>query len=215
MDKEIRNYGSVEIRACEDKETREVDGYAAVFNSQSRDLGFFERIDEHAFDGVIDQSDVYALLNHANSRGVLARSKYGKGTLKLDIDEKGLHYNFRAPKTALGDEVLEYLKRGDISSSSFAFTVKEDKWEKNADGTYLRTIIKFDRLYDVSPVFDPAYEATSCSCRSFEEFKEKEAEEKAEAEKREAEEQAHKEAIKAAYDKLVEEYKQYMTQPTN
>jgi len=96
------------------------------------------------------------VLNHQNERGILARSKNGSGSLILEVDETGLKYLFEAPNTALGDELLEYLKRGDITGSSFAFVVKEDKWE-NRDGSYLRRIKSFDLLFDVSPVFNPAY----------------------------------------------------------
>lgn len=107
-------------------------------------------------------------MNHDNNRGILARSRRGKGSLSLTIDEKGLKYSFDAPKTALGNELLEMLRRNDITSSSFAFTVASDgeKWEKR-DGKYYRTITKIDRLYDVSPVYCPAYSETSVACRSF------------------------------------------------
>lgn len=104
----------------------------------------------------------------------MARSKYGDGSLLLEVDDKGVRYMFEAPKTALGDELLEYLKRGDITSSSFAFTIDKndstaERWTKK-DGIIYRDIYKIDRLYDVSPVFQPAYEQTSCSTR-FEEVK--------------------------------------------
>lgn len=213
MEKEIRNIG--EIRA--NVESRNVDGYAMVFNTLSENLGGFrEQILPEAVDGVIERSDVMAVLNHDASRGILARSKYGNGSLTLQADEKGLRYTFDAPHTALGDECLEYLRRGDITQSSFAFVVAEDSWEKQSDGTYIRTIRKFDKLYDVSPVFTPAYAETSVSCRSFDEFKaeeeRKEAEAKAEqerleAEKREAEEKEKEEKLKEYYDELREEYK--------
>ena len=62
-------------------------------------------------------------------RGVLARSKFGNGSLELTIDDTGLRYKFDAPNTQLGDELLEGIRRGDISTSSFAFKVEEDKWE--------------------------------------------------------------------------------------
>lgn len=213
--REIRNYNN-EIRTNED--SRSVEGYALVFNSLSEDLGGFkEQIAPEAVDmEILGHSDIRALLNHNDSRGILARSRYGKGSLTLEIDEKGLKYRFDAPKTALGDEVLEYLRRGDITSSSFAFTVDSDTWQKMEDGSYLRTINKFDRLFDVSPVFEPAYQETSVSCRSFEEFKQKEAEELAEAkrleEERAAEEEAQKqkeqeEALKSYYEKLREDNK--------
>lgn len=143
-------------------ESRLVSGYALVFESESNDLGgFTEVISKDALQGVLEKSDVLALLNHNEDRGVLARSSYGEGSLVLEIDEVGLKYLFEAPKTALGDELLEGLKRGDIRNSSFAFTVAEDNWEKRNDGTILRTITKIDQLFDVSPVTFPAYNATS------------------------------------------------------
>ena len=69
------------------------------------------------------------------------------------MDDTGLKYRFDAPNTALGDELLEGIMRGDISTSSFAFTIESDNWTKKEDGSYLRTITKFKELYDVSPVY--------------------------------------------------------------
>lgn len=83
----------------------------------------------------------------------------------MSIDDKGLKYSFDAPNTALGDELLEGLRRGDINASSFAFTVGSDSWEKQEDGTYLRTINSIQELFDVSPVYQPAYSATSVDTR--------------------------------------------------
>jgi HK97 family phage prohead protease len=130
MEKEFR---SIECRAVENSRT--VEGYALVFNSLSKNLGgFYERISPDSLGDVVMRSDIMALLNHNDSRGILARSRFGKGSLSLEIDEVGLKYRFEAPKTALGDELLEYLRRNDITSSSFAFTVSEDIWEKQTDG---------------------------------------------------------------------------------
>lgn len=142
---------------------RKIEGYAIVFNSQSEDMGFYEEIASDALDGVVERSDCFALLNHDESRGILARSKYGEGTLKLTVDDIGLRYEFEAPNTQLGDETLEMIKRGDIDGSSFAFSIAEggEKWEKR-DGKYYRTISKIERLYDISPVYQPAYAATTC-----------------------------------------------------
>ena len=217
MDKELRFIDS-EIRAVED--SRAVDGYALLFDTTSRNLGgFVERIEPSALDGVLEQSDIMAVLNHDASRGILARSRYGVGSLSLSIDEKGLRYQFDAPHTALGDELLEYLRRGDITQSSFAFAVKEDSWEKQADGTYVRTIKSFDRLFDVSPVYEPAYFGTDVSCRSFDEFKaeeeRKEAEAKAEQERleqerREAEEAEKQAKLKEYYEALKKEYQEVL-----
>lgn len=165
---EIRLTGSEVRISSKGKESgRRVEGYALLFNTPSDALDFEEVIIPGALDGVIEKSNVFALLNHDSSRGILARCKSGKGTLKLEIDSKGLLYSFDAPRTALGDELLEYLKRGEVSESSFAFTVKEDIWEKV--GTKVRrTIKKFDELFDVSPVYDAAYSKTTVSARAME-----------------------------------------------
>lgn len=173
--KEIRNCNKSEIRNLE---TRTVEGYAVVFDSLSNDLGGFnEIISRNALDGVLEKSDVFCLLNHDNSRGILARSNKGQGSLELTIDDKGLKYRFGTPKTALGDELLEGLRRGDINASSFAFTVGSDTWEKREDGSYLRTINSIKELFDVSPVYQPAYSATSVDTRGLDQLKNKEKEE--------------------------------------
>ena len=154
--------------------SRTVSGMAVVFESPSNDLGFIEVIHKGAItEETIINSDVFAKFNH-DSNKILARSKYGTGSLLLEVNGDGVSYMFESPNTALGDELLEYLKRGDINSSSFAFTVNKDdpdseRWTKK-DGIIYRDIYKIERLFDVSPVFTPAYEATSCSLR-FDEVK--------------------------------------------
>ena len=166
---EYRNF-NLELRG--EDESRHIEGYGSVFNSRSLDLGGFQEIiAPGAFDGVIERSDVKALLDHNAERGILARSRNGKGSLSLELDERGLKYSFDAPHTNLGDEVVEGLKRGDYSQSSFAFTVESDSWTKEEDGSYLRTINKIGNLYDVSIVANPAYTDTSVALRSLDAFK--------------------------------------------
>ena len=173
-------------------DSRRVEGYALVFNSESRDLGgIIEVIDSHALDGVLPNSDVMCWLNHDSSRGALARRRGENvpqsavgNSLELEIDDIGLRYAFDAPDTALGNERIEGLKRGDINQSSFAFTVKEDTWERLDDGMVLRTINKIERLYDVSPVYDPAYYGTSVELdrRGYDELLEREEKDREEKE---------------------------------
>jgi HK97 family phage prohead protease len=212
MEKELR---SIEIRTIED--SRKIEGVSIVFNVLSNDLGGFrEMIVPEAVEGVIEQSDIFFLYNHTSDRGFLARSKFGNGSLKTDIREDGVYFSFDAPRTALGDEVLEYLKRGDVNQCSFAFAVDTDMWEKQADGTYIRTITKFKKLYDMSLVDSPAYSQTS-ACARFAEIQEEEriANEKA---MKEAEERAAAEALEAKakldeyYNSILESNKEYMPQ---
>lgn len=173
MDKETRNVNT-ELRVI--PESREVEFYPIVFNSESVDLGGFrEVILPEAVEGVFEKSDVLAVMNHNPERGLLARSKYGKGTLKLSVDSTGVLARFKAPKTALGDELLESIEREDVTGASFAFRVAQngDKWEKR-EGSYVRTITKFDSIYDVSPVITPAYPQTSIALRKLDEIQKEE-----------------------------------------
>jgi HK97 family phage prohead protease len=166
-DSKIEKRSGGEIRA----ENEIAEGYAVIFNSFSRNFGNFrEIISPDALEGVIARSDVFALIDHNRYKGVLARSKFGTGSLTLKVDDKGLFYCFSIADTQVGNELRAYLKRGEIDSSSFSFTVKSDTWEKNGDGSYTRTINKIDRLYDVSPVFSPAYEDTSAALRRMDEY---------------------------------------------
>ena len=171
----MRKDNNIEVRAIRSTpvvnlDSRTVEGYAVVFNSQSEDLGFYETINPAAItEDVLKRSDVVCLFNHDQDK-VLARSKYGTGSLQLQLDEQGLKYTFTAPNTDLGDELLEYLRRGDIDSSSFAFTVSTDEgsevWTTGTDGRQYREILRIDELHDVSPVWNPAYTSTSVSQRT-------------------------------------------------
>lgn len=163
--REIRNTSFQVQVTGENEEKRTVEGYALLFDTPSDGLSFTEVIKRGALDGVLEKSDVFALLNHDQRRGVLARSKYGKGSLSLSVDDKGLKYRFDAPKTALGDELLENIRRGEIGESSFCFDVEKDTWEKRKDGSWKRTIEKFGNIYDTSPVYNGAYSKTSVYMR--------------------------------------------------
>jgi HK97 family phage prohead protease len=165
---EIRNY-QYEVRFEENDRT--IEGYAIVCNSESEDLGFREVIAPEALVGIIEKSDCLMLLEHDRKKGILARSKYGKGSLSLEVDDNGLKFRFTCPNTAIGDEAYEGVKRGDYQNCSFAFVADQDEWTKKDNGEYLRTIRSFKYIKDCSIVAEPAYGATSVSCRSFDEFK--------------------------------------------
>jgi hypothetical protein len=79
------------------------------------------------------------------------------------------------PNTSTARDLMELLKNGTISQSSFAFTVEEDSWEVK-DGMNIRTIDKVSQLYDVSSVTYPAYNQASSAValRSLEKWKSKE-----------------------------------------
>lgn len=156
------------IQATEDTSSRLIEGYALLFEVESNDFGNFSEIIKRGAitQDEIDKCDVIALFDHDVSRGILARSTNGNGSLRLTVDDIGLKYSFEAPNTALGNEMVELLRRGDLRESSFSFFCEEDKWIKNGD-RYLREIIKIKSVRDVSIVINPAYSNTNVSCRSY------------------------------------------------
>ena len=177
MDKkqlEIRNLGHLEVR--DDEQSRHIEGCAIVFNSPSVDLGFREVIEPTAItQELIDNSDIYLNFNHDDSK-ILGRWNKGQGSLSLDLREDGLYFSIDAPKTDLGDEVLEYLHRGDVDKCSFCFWIDYDDEDAETwnyeEGVALRTIHKIAGLHDVSIVWNPAYSDTQVSARSLEKLQE-------------------------------------------
>jgi HK97 family phage prohead protease len=155
MEKRVFNIES-RIEESEDKNLRVV-GHASLYNTRSEDLGgFYEYIQEGAFTPeLIAKSDVRALINH-DPNLVLARST--AGTLTLTADSKGLRYEFPIPNTTYGHDLAENLRNGNITQSSFAFTVGADEWSTDDEGRDVRTITEIDRLYDISSVTYPAYQ---------------------------------------------------------
>ena len=103
-----------------------------------------------ATDDTITSNDIKLYLDHDPSHGTFARSKFGAGSLKLNLTERGLEFSFNAPNTVFGDALLEGIARGDYDAVSFAFIVKDDHWEDNGDGTYTRSILSFDVIDEIS-----------------------------------------------------------------
>ena len=161
--REVRAYSS-EVRASpapDEGGGLRFSGYAAMFDRWSEDLGGFrERIAPGAFSQAIQVDDIRALFNH-NPDYVLARNR--SGTLALSEDEKGLCFDLTAPDAQWARDLHKSVQRGDVSQCSFSFRVIRDEW-RTVDGTDERTLLEV-RLYDVSIVTYPAYEATEASAR--------------------------------------------------
>ena len=156
-DAEKRTMGTIEVRESEGDEMT-LEGYAAVYNSET-DLGHFrEVIKPGAFDDVLD-NDVRALINH-DPNLILGRTT--NGTLELSVDERGLKYRVKLGDQQYAKDFYESVKRGDISQSSFAFTIDKQSW--NEERT-VRSVDKVRQLLDVSPVTYPAYAAATVQAR--------------------------------------------------
>ena len=138
-------------------------GYAAVFNSDSEPLPFIERIAPGAFKKSLkSRMPIKMYMNHDSS--MLLASTRSK-TLRLQEDSKGLLVEADLPDTTVGRDLSVLMKRGDVDSMSFGFSVPSggDKWSDDGMSRELRQV----RLHEVSVVTGfPAYTATSASVRS-------------------------------------------------
>jgi HK97 family phage prohead protease len=138
-------------------------GYAAVFNSPSEPLPFTEVIREGAFKRSLkSRNEIKLFMNH-NTDVVLGSTR--AGTLKLTEDSRGLLAQADLPDTSAGRDLSVLMKRGDVSSMSFGFSVppKGDAWSSDGATRELHQV----RLHEVSIVTGfPAYEATTASVRS-------------------------------------------------
>src|SRR5208282_2863603 len=151
-----------------------LDGYAARFNSPSKDLGGFrETIAPGAFKRALaEKSDVRALFNHRADK-VLGRT--ASGTLLLSEDDNGLHFRCQLdPNQQMHRDLYSAVKRGDISEMSFAFTPNGpdgEDWQNVQDergNWFISRTLKDVNLFDTSVVTHPAYDNTSVQARAAE-----------------------------------------------
>jgi HK97 family phage prohead protease len=156
-----------ELRAAPEGDGMTFSGYAAVFNSESEPLPFRERIMPGAFSKSLrSRNDIRMYLNHDTGRVLASRRA---GTLRLNEDQHGLFVEADLPPTTDGRDLSILMKRGDVDSMSFGFSVPSggDWWSEDGNTRELREI----RLHEVSVVTGfPAYTATTASVRSLDEL---------------------------------------------
>lgn len=171
----------IELRGT-DQEEKRIAGIGAVFyRADDAETeyqlwpGAVERIMPGAFDSSLKDGDIRSAFNHDNNQ-LLGRTK--SGTLKLSVDDRGLHYEVSPSNTQAYRDTAERIARGDVDGSSFQFFVRGsqgEKWHFDEDRN-LEVRELFDvRVVEVGPVVDPAYTATTASLRtareSYEEMK--------------------------------------------
>jgi HK97 family phage prohead protease len=150
--------GGFEIR--EDGDGFRIEGYAALFDSRSENLGgFTETIRRGAFrESLRSRGNIMFYYNH-DSNQVLASTR--AGTLRLEEDERGLKVSASIAPTSYGRDAKILVERGDVTGFSFGFSMpsdgRGDEW--NAEGT--ERVLKSVRLFEVSLVGSPAYTGTN------------------------------------------------------
>lgn len=176
--KEMRVLGEVHVRSETQDEGMVVEGYAMKFNTWSVELrnsqygNFKETIEKDAFKGA-DLSDIPVLVNH-DANLIVGRST--NESTELSVDDKGLYFKVKLPKTTVGRDLYENVKVGNINKCSFSFTVKQGGITRGKDeeGNAVQSIKSIDKVLDISLVTYPAYKDTNVGVarRSLEQFEE-------------------------------------------
>jgi len=160
----------IEIREDDDG-NRTISGYAVKWEMKSQVLGMYfkfrEQVKKGAFLESLTNDDQRFLWSHDVSQ-VLGRTK--NGTLRLKEDDVGLRFELDLPKTTLGNDTYESIKRGDVDGVSFGFRVEDDEVQEPEDDLPLRTVKKA-KLLEVSAVAFPAYPDSEVSARGYDRMK--------------------------------------------
>ena len=196
-----------EAQGGQEGESRTITGTAIVFNAESEVLDDWgERFREVILPSAatmefLNRCDIKMNMLHDRDL-TIARCNQGKGSMRLTVDERGVNFEFEAPKCDLGDRCLEMVRRGDYSGCSFEFYPKDYEVErtKGADGKDDVKIIhkEFEFISALTIGMDPAYRQTTVNAREIgvQETEEQKAErerKEAEAKKREQEEKDQQE----------------------
>ena len=170
---EIRAF-NFEVRAEQYEEHGHfLTGQPIVYNERT-DLGWYDEIiDEDAL-AETDLRDVRFLINHNTDMIPLARSRNNNAnsTMQMEVVPNvgmAIRVDLDTENNADARALYSAVERGDISGMSFMFTVDSDSWEDLESDHPTRHIRKIDKVFEVSAVTFPAYEATSITARGLSE----------------------------------------------
>lgn len=197
MSKEIRAF-NFEVRAEENEEHGHfLSGVPIVFD-QRTNLGWHDEIIERGALDATDLRDVRFLINHNTDMIPLARSRNNNenSTMQMSVGDNGMNIrvDLDTENNAESKALYSAVERGDISGMSFMFSVDSDAWEDLESEHPTRIIRAISKVFEVSAVTFPAYEATSIQARGLSDALDgaKESLESAKAEMREIERKKQK-----------------------
>ena len=195
--KEIRAF-NFEVRAEQSEaHGNHLTGTPIVFNERTN-LGWYDEIIEADALKDTDLRDVRFLINHNTDMIPLARSRNNNAdsTMQLEVTDNGMNIrvDLDTENNADARSLYSAVDRSDITGMSFMFSVKSDAWDDIESDHPTRHIRAIDKVFEVSAVTFPAYEATSIQARGLSEALEsaKESLESAKAEQREIERKKQK-----------------------
>ena len=203
--REIRTFDcQLAVREAEGSqagESRTITGTAIVFNAESEVLDDWgERfreviLPEAATMEFLNSQDIKMNMLHDRQLTV-ARCNKGVGSLRLSVDERGVNFEFEAPKCDIGDRCLEMVRRGDYSGCSFEFYPKDYDVERNGNDVKI-THRSFEFISALTIGLDPAYRQTSVNARELGQPQETEEQKKAREENERKQREAQKQAEEA------------------
>jgi HK97 family phage prohead protease len=166
--KEIRAF-NFEVRAEENEEHGHyITGQPIVFNAKT-DLGWYDEIIDAEALANTDLRDVRFLINHNTDMIPLARSRNNNenSTMQMSVDESGMtiRVDLDTENNTDARSLYSAVERGDISGMSYMYTVDQDAWEDLESEHPTRHIRSIGKVFEVSAVTFPAYEATSIQVR--------------------------------------------------
>lgn len=169
MTKEIRAF-DFEVRAESSEERgNSLTGQPIVYNERT-DLGWYDEIIEDGALTDTDLKDVRFLVNHNTDMIPLARSRNNNvnSTMQMEVVPgagMSIRVDLDTENNAEAKSLYSAVERGDISGMSFMFSVDKDSWEDLESEHPTRHILAISRVFEVSAVTFPAYEATSIQAR--------------------------------------------------
>jgi len=171
MDKnmEIRAF-TFDVKAQNDEEHGNfLEGTPIVYDSWT-DLGWYDEMIDRGALAETDLRDVRFLINHNTDMIPLARSRNNNenSTMQLSVDDEvgmKIRVNLDTENNADARALYSAVERGDITGMSFMFTVDSDRWENEDSEHPQRHILSIRKVFEVSAVTFPAYEATSIQAR--------------------------------------------------
>lgn len=176
MDRELRAYSdSLELKNEDEGKKKQICGYINKFNTRSQYMGFYEEVSNNAFDKTLaDGHNIYAMYNHDDDK-ILGSTR--SGNLRLFVDDIGLRFELDINENiSYARDLYELVSNNDINGCSFGFYVNNDTWSRTEEGIDLRIINEVE-LIEVTITPFPAYLDSEASCRSYDKFKEQQAEE--------------------------------------
>jgi len=166
--KEIRAF-CFEVRAEQnDEHGHFLSGQPIVFDSKT-DLGWHDEIIERGALDKTDLRDVRFLINHNTDMIPLARSRNNNenSTMQMSVNDNGMaiRVDLDTENNSESKALYSAVERGDITGMSFMFSVDADAWDDLESDHPIRHINSIGKVFEVSAVTFPAYEATSITAR--------------------------------------------------